>query len=131
MKVVLDTNAYSLCDAANDDALDVVQDARSLFLPVIAYGELYCGFRHGAHFEENLKRLDRFIDDFGVEVIEVTRDVARNFGDIYASLRKKGRPIPINDIWISACCMSAGGTLLTADSHFKEVDQIQSRIIIG
>jgi predicted nucleic acid-binding protein len=32
--------------------------------------------------------------------------------------------IPINDVWIAACCMEIGGTLLTRDKHFELVDQI-------
>ena len=129
MKLVLDTNAYCLCDTANDFALEIVQRAKKLFLPAIVYGELYYGFRYGTQFGKNLKRLDQFIDNFGVIVIDVNQDVARRFGDIYACLRKKGCPIPTNDIWISACCMSVGGTLLTADRHFEAVDQIATEII--
>ncbi|MBI2982560.1 MAG: type II toxin-antitoxin system VapC family toxin [Deltaproteobacteria bacterium] len=129
MKIVLDTNAYCLCDTTNDFALGLVEKAKSLFLPAVVYGELYYGFRYGTRFGENLKRLDQFIEHFDVGIIEVNREVARHFGDIYASLRKKGRPIPTNDIWISACCMSVGGTLLTSDRHFREVDQVDVEII--
>jgi predicted nucleic acid-binding protein len=60
-----------------------------------------------------------------VDVLLIDIKIARNFGDIFSSLRKKGRPIPTNDIWIAACCLSVGGVLLSADSHFLEVDQIQ------
>lgn len=129
MKLVLDTNAYCLCDTGNEEALQELESANSLFLPVIAYGELYYGFRHGQRFRENLKRLDKFIDEFSVNVIEVDTEVARRFGDIYAALRKKGTPIPTNDIWMSACCASVGGTLLTADRHFLQVDQITVQLL--
>lgn len=125
MKLVLDTNAYCLCDLGNEKSLELVEQATSLFLPSIVYGELYYGFRHGKQFENNLRRLDQFIEKFDVEIILVDLDVARKFGDIFASLRKKGTPIPTNDIWIAACCMSVGGTLLTSDRHFQTVDQIQ------
>lgn len=131
MKIVLDTNVYCLCDTSHPLALEMIEKGKSLFLPVIVYGELYYGFRFGTRFQENLKRLDQFINDFDVEIIEVDQEVARRFGDVYASLRKKGRPIPTNDIWISACCMSVGGTLLTADRHFEAVDQIEVQIILN
>ena len=107
----------------------MIEKGKSLFLPAIVYGELYYGFRYGTRFQENLKRLDQFINDFDVEIIEVDQEVAQRFGDIYAGLRKKGNPIPTNDIWISACCMSVGGTLLTADRHFQVVNQIEVQII--
>lgn len=129
MKVVLDTNAYCLCDVGNEFALEAVEKAESLCLPAIVYGELHYGFRFGTHFQDNQTRLDRFLDDFDVQLIEVGREVARRFGDIYAVLRKKGKPIPTNDIWIAASCMSVGGTLLTADEHFRNVDQIVVQLI--
>lgn len=130
VKIVLDTNAYCLCDLKNEQALSIAERANTLFLPSIVYGELYYGFRHGKRFESNLKRLDQFIYEFDVEMISVDLDIARKFGDIFASLRKKGTPIPSNDIWIAASCMSVGGTLLTADQHFKHVDQIQTEMIV-
>jgi tRNA(fMet)-specific endonuclease VapC len=125
MKLVLDTNTYCLCDMGNENSLELVERASSLFLPSIVYGELYYGFRHGKRFENNLQRLNQFIDEYEVEVISIDLDVARKFGDIFASLRKKGTPIPTNDIWIAACCMSVGGTLLTSDRHFQTIEQIQ------
>ena len=42
---------------------------------------------------------------------------------------KKGTKIPINDVWIAACCMEVGGTLLTMDKHFELVDQIEVMVI--
>ncbi|MBI4238832.1 MAG: type II toxin-antitoxin system VapC family toxin [Deltaproteobacteria bacterium] len=129
MKLVLDTNAYCLCDIGHDAALEAASQATTLLLPVIAYGELHYGFQHGAKLVRNLQRLDRFIEEFQVRIILVDLDVARNFGAIFARLRKKGRPIPTNDIWISACCMTVGGTLLTADHHFLDVDQINVTLL--
>lgn len=129
VKLVFDTNAYCLCDIGNEAALSIVERAESFYLPVIVYGELYYGFRHGGRFQKNFARLEQFIDEFGVQIIPVDTDVARKFGDIYASLRKMGKPIPTNDIWISACCMSVGGVLLTTDRHFEGVVQIQVELI--
>ena|SRR3990172_11877163 len=129
MKLVLDTNAYCLCETGHEGALEKLERANSLMIPVIVYGELYYGFKYGTHLQENLSRLERFIKDFDVRIIVVDSGVAKKFGDIYSSLRKRGRPIPTNDIWIAACCLSVEGTLLTADGHFKEVDRLEVEFI--
>lgn len=129
MKAVLDTNTYCMCDIGNEIALSVLEGVTAFFLPAIVYGELYYGFRHGKRFEENMKHLEKFISQFNVDIIDITADVAKKFGDIYASLRKKGKPIPTNDIWIAACCMEVGGTLITVDEHFRAVEQIQTRFL--
>ena len=52
-----------------------------------------------------------------------------NTGMVYLSLQKKGIKIPINDVWIAACCMEVGGTLLTRDKHFESVDQIEAMVL--
>ncbi len=116
---------------SQEPALEFVERALSLFIPTIVYGELYYGFRHGKRFENNLRRLDEFIETFDVQIIPVDIDVGQKFGDIFTSLRKKGTPIPTNDIWIAACCMSVGGTLLTSDRYFNIVEQIQTEFLVS
>ena len=64
-----------------------------------------------------------------MEIVPVDEHVARKYAIIYTSLVKKGRKIPINDVWIAACCMEAGGTLLTRDKHFAFIDQIETIIL--
>ncbi len=56
-------------------------------------------------------------------------DVARKYAIIYASLVKQGRKIPLNDVWIAACCMQVGGVLLTRDHRFENVEQIEAMIL--
>jgi tRNA(fMet)-specific endonuclease VapC len=129
MKLVLDTNAYCRCDLGDEKALSVVEQARHLFLPAIAYGELYYGFRHGTRLSENLRRLNAFVDQFDVQVIPVDLSVARHYGDLYAWLRKAGRPIPTNDIWIAASTASIGGILLTVDAHFAQIEPLDVHLI--
>jgi predicted nucleic acid-binding protein len=64
-----------------------------------------------------------------IEVIDVNSDVARKYALIYLALQKKGIKIPINDVWIAACCMQIGGTLLTRDKHFDLVEQIEAMVL--
>lgn len=129
MKLVLDTNAYTAIDSQSlDEAYELISDATSIFLPTVVYGELFYGFMCGRIFEKNHSRLEVFIKEFDVHLIDIDKAVAEKYGQIHTSLRSKGRPIPANDIWIAACCMHVGGTLLTADRHFLDVDQVLVRI---
>ena len=41
-------------------------------------------------------------------------------------LRRNGRPIPNNDIWIAAIAMQNDLILVTRDSHFDEVESLQT-----
>jgi predicted nucleic acid-binding protein len=87
------------------------------------------GFMKGTKKQFNERKLRQVISRLNIEIIEVSADVARKYGIIYLSLQKKGARIPINDVWIAACCMEVGGTLLTRDKHFASVEQIDSIIL--
>ena len=130
MKLVLDTNIYS--DYA--EGLPAVVDflaihGDDIFLPSIVLGELSYGFMKGSRQRFNERKLQEFIRKLQIEIIDVNHNVARKYGIIYLSLVKKGTKIPINDVWIAACCMETGGTLVTRDRHFQQVDQIETMVI--
>lgn len=130
MKLVLDTNIY--CDFAEGlpDAVNAIATSGEfIFIPAIVLGELNYGFMKGTRQKFNEKKLRQIISRLNIEIIHVDEDVARKYAIIYTSLVKKGRKIPINDVWIAACCMEVGGTLLSRDGHFELVDQIETIIL--
>ena len=130
MKIVLDTNIY--CDFAEGipDAVDAMATyGEYIFIPSIVIGELSFGFMKGSRQQFNEKKLQQIISRLRIEIIDVNKNVARRYALIYLSLVKKGAKIPINDVWIAACCMEVGGTLLTRDKHFEFVDQIESIVL--
>lgn len=50
------------------------------------------------------KRLTHWLD--GIGVLPGTEEVAVACGQITASAIQRGRPRPINDTWIAACCLA-------------------------
>ncbi|MBM5797283.1 MAG: type II toxin-antitoxin system VapC family toxin [Cyanobacteria bacterium K_Offshore_0m_m2_072] len=40
-------------------------------------------------------------------------------------MRRKGRPIPTNDIWIAASALERGAALFSFDDHFKQIDGLR------
>ena len=56
-------------------------------------------------------------------------NVAQIYGEIYADLRARGRPLPTNDIWTAASAVRAGATLLTFDMHFREVARVGALVL--
>ena len=130
MKLVLDTNIYS--DYA--EGLPAVVNflaihGEEIFLPSIVLGELSYGFMKGSRQRFNESKLQEFMRKLQIEIIDVNHNVARKYGIIYLALVKKGARIPINDVWIAACCMETGGTLVTRDRHFRNVEQIETVVI--
>ena len=130
MKLVFDTNIY--CDYA--EGLPHVVDflathGDDIYLPSIVLGELTYGFIKGSRQQFNEKKLREIIKKLKIEIINVNQNVSRKYALIYLSLVKKGAKIPINDVWIAACCMEVGGTLLTRDQHFQHVEQIETVLL--
>lgn len=49
--------------------------------------------------------------------------VAEKYAEIRENLKRKGKPIPENDIWIAAICSANNISLITNDKHFKNIDK--------
>jgi predicted nucleic acid-binding protein len=130
VKLVLDTNIY--CDYAEGlpHAVDfLAAHGEDIFLPSIVLGELTYGFMKGSRLQFNERKLQEIIKKLKIEIIEVNQNVSRKYAIIYLSLVKKGTKIPINDVWIAACSMEVGGTLITRDQHFQHVEQIETVLL--
>jgi predicted nucleic acid-binding protein len=130
VKLVLDTNIY--CDYAEGlpHAVDILATrGDDIYLSSIVLGELTCGFMKGSRQQFNERKLQEIINKLAIEIINVNQNVSRKYAIIYLSLVKKGAKIPINDVWIAACCMEVGGTLITRDRHFRHVEQIETMVI--
>ena len=130
MKLVLDTNIYTDYAEGLPETVDTIAThGEQIYIPSVVLGELNFGFMRGSRQRFNERKLQQFISRLHVEIIDVNTDVARKYAIIFLSLQKRGRKIPINDVWIAACCMEIGGTLLTRDSHFSFVEQIETILL--
>ena len=80
------------------------------------------GFRSGSRFERNVEELRELLDHPRVRVAPVTLTTADRYGRIYSALRRKGTPVPTNDMWVAAQAMETGAELASLDGHFEHVD---------
>lgn len=120
-KLALDTNAYRALNEGNTRLAELVRAAASIGLPVTVLGELYHGIYLGKRQAENTGDLNRFLALSRVELLQVDTATARLFGEIAAGLRRIGRPIQQDDMWIAALCKQYGYALATADRDFDAV----------
>jgi predicted nucleic acid-binding protein len=124
MKILLDSNAYSEFMRGNHRVRDLVRDAEEILLSAIVVGEQLFGFRQGNRFDRNLAELRSFLQRPYVSFVPVGPVTADRYSRIAASLKAKGRPIPTNDVWIAAHAMETGADLVSADTHFEDIDEI-------
>jgi len=122
VKILLDTNAYSAIGCGHPAATEILRGAEGVVLSTVMLGEVLAGFRAGSRWQENLANLNRFLAEPRVQVAPVTRTTADRYSRIWAALRRKGKPIPTNDVWIAAHAMETGADLISFDPHFEHVE---------
>ena len=127
MRLLLDTDAYSALKRGHRAVADLVRGADEVLLSTVVAGELLHGFRCGNRFERNRQELEGFIASPFVRVTPVTMVTADRFGRIAAGLKRRGAPIPANDIWIAAQAMETGAELISFDGHYDAVDGLAWR----
>jgi predicted nucleic acid-binding protein len=121
VNVLLDTSAYSALGRGQQAVLDVLRRSETVAVSAVVIGELYSGFRAGNRWAENSAQLAQFLSKPSVRVLHVTEETALRYAEVDVYLRKKGRPIPRNDVWIAAAALEHGLQLLTLDDHFREI----------
>jgi predicted nucleic acid-binding protein len=117
--MIVDTNALSA--AADDDpaAIAILARADQMAIPVIVLGEYRYGTaqsRHRAIYENWLAGLLR-----DCAVLDISEPTTQHYAEITLELRRKGKPIPTNDLWIAALCRQHSLPLLSRDRHFDQV----------
>jgi len=120
-RIVLDTSAYSHLIRRHAEAINRVSTAASVLVPTIVIGELIAGFHLGSRPRENEVVLDRFLAEPFVSVVAVDREAAVRFGELVAELKRRGKSLPSNDVWIAAVTFVRGAELLTFDGDFGAI----------
>ncbi len=120
-RLLIDTNIYSYALKGDGDVVDVLRKAEEIGFSVISIGELLSGFKGGGRELKNREELETFLDSPRVVVYSVNEDTSEFYAEILHNLRKIGKPVPTNDIWIAAVAFQNGLQLFTKDTHFKTI----------
>lgn len=117
--MILDTNALSAFADENPAILSVLAKAEQLAIPVVVLGE----YRYGIAQSRNKAAYSTWLDNLLADcmVLEIGEKTTLHYADIHLDLRRAGRPIPTNDLWIAALCRQHKLPLLSRDRHFDFV----------
>lgn len=124
MRLALDTNAYVAFARGDDTIADAVRRARAILLPYVVVGELRAGFRAGGQVRKNEATFQRFLSSERVSIVFADEQTTHHYANLFADLKRTGRPIPTNDLWIAALCMQHDLILWSFDAHFREIQQL-------
>ena len=128
MRLLVDTSAYSAYLRGHQGIGEEIRRADELFVNPAVLGELLSGFREGTRYQRNLSLLRRFLAASRVHALDLDDETADRYSIIHAGLRRAGRPIPTNDLWIAASAMQHGLTVLTTDPHYERIPQIATSL---
>ena len=106
--------------------VEVLAHAERICINSVVLGELLGGFAAGNREAKNRAELARLLDSPRVELLPVTAQTADSYALVHAGLRRKGQPIPTNNLWIAASALEHGAALLTGDAHFAHIDGLRS-----
>jgi len=122
-RFLLDTNiviAHFEGDEAVTERLEAVGQA---LIPAPVVAELLYGAQKSRRIGYNA---DRVFDLVRVSVfVPCGLAACEQYARIKLAVARMGRPIPVNDLWIAACCAAAEATLVTRDGHFDGVPGLQ------
>lgn len=117
--MIVDTNALSAA-ADNDPAvISVLARAEQMAIPVIVLGE----FRYGIAQSRHRASYENWLSDLLTDclVLDVNEPTTHYYAEIILELKRTGKPIPTNDLWIAALCRQHSLPVLSRDRHFDLV----------
>ena len=121
--MILDTNAVSAIADNEPAAVRLFSEAASIELPVIVLSEFRFGIAHSRHRKEYEKWLAELIA--ATRVLPVDEEASSHYAQVRAELKKAGKPIPSNDLWIAALCRQHRFPLMSQDRHFDAVQGLK------
>lgn len=124
--IALDTNAYTAFKRGDEQIATVLQHAPIIIVCVTVLGEMLGGFAAGQRESHNRSELTQFLNTPRVKVVSCTIATADLYALVYSALRRKGQPIPTNDLWIAASSLEHGAALLTLDAHFQNIGGLRA-----
>jgi tRNA(fMet)-specific endonuclease VapC len=121
--VILDTNAVSALLKGDPGLGEVLAAEERHHLPVVVIGEYRYGLFRSRHRDHLQKLLQSLIRESIVLLIDET--TAEAYSRVREELRRKGRPIPENDIWIAALARQYQQPVVSRDGHFDDVPDLR------
>jgi tRNA(fMet)-specific endonuclease VapC len=123
-KVLLDTNIISALLKGDTLVADQIDNASEVYISSIVIGELFYGAEYSVKIEQNIANIKQLIATYNI--LNIDDETAMVYGKIKADLRKKGTPIPENDIWIASAAVQHKLKLSTRDKHFHQITGLKT-----
>jgi predicted nucleic acid-binding protein len=121
--MILDTNAVSAFLEGDAGIKAVLAPGFRISLPVIVLGE----YRSGLLGSRKRQAIEPALDELQAvsDVLPVDAETVGPYAKLCDQLKRGGKPIPTNDIWIAALAVQHGLPVVSRDRHFDAIAGIR------
>ena len=123
--MILDTNAVSALAERDKKLLKVISESDSLALSFIAHAEFRYGLLGSSRPDAGKKLLEALART--IPLLLPDSETIEHYAWIADQLKRNGRPIPTNDLWIAALARQHTLPILSQDRHFDHIPNITRR----
>ena len=125
MNYLADTNILIALFNKDMEIYNKIQKYGKIYISVVSLGELYLGAYYSQKINENLSKIKEHVSNCFI-VHDLNDKTANFYGIIKANQKRIGKPIPDNDIWITATAMEHDLILISRDKHVLETTLIKT-----
>ena len=125
MPALIDTDVAIELMRRNPYTLECVANFNeAILISSITASELYFGAYNSAHPDENVVKVQRFLDNF--PVLTITVETARAFGRMKVKLKRQSIQIAPFDLMIASIALENGCIVATGNvRHFRPIEELQ------
>jgi len=127
VSILVDTGALELLRRRNKR----VEELAIRFYPPILCAHVAAEFLYGQLLAEvlpsTLLQAEEFLDSF--QLVAPGRSTAAIYARVRARLKAAGQSLPDPDYWIAAHAIEEQVPLVTTDSHFKQIAELNMHLI--
>ena len=124
-RILLDTNVLIRYFKDDEPFADAIERAEMVIIHPVVYAEYVCGLDETTKSGKILrKQIEDFLDAPAVALGTVTTATSNYYARIYRHLKRTGKMIPQNDIWLAASAFENGYELATHDIHFRNIPML-------
>ena len=121
--MLIDTCAIIDIFKNNQNVLQSIHDWKeSIYTSTTILGELYYGALHSNNPDKHLGQIKDILST--ISILKPDKETAFQYASTREVLTKQGNLIPANDIWIAAIAIQHGLKLLTKDTHFERIENL-------
>lgn len=123
MRALLDTSVFIGLEIGR--LAETPPEVTAAEVSVLTLGELTAGVLNATPEQHPIRLATLTRVEAHWDPLPVDADVARRFGQVLASLRRRGRKTPVLDALIAATAMAQGIPVVTQDRDYDAIEGLQ------